>query len=63
MIYQKWHICVSKLAIIVLEFELYTPLCETQENVSPIVKSQATIFICEYIVSRNYFLFMEETLH
>lgn len=46
---RKWHICVSKLAISVLEFESYTPLCEIQENVGPIVKSQATN--CLYIVN------------
>lgn len=37
LIFQKWHIYVSKLAIIILEFEPYSTLCETHENVSPVV--------------------------
>lgn len=40
--FPKSGVFVSKLAIIVLEFESYTTCCETHENVGPVVKSQAT---------------------
>lgn len=40
LIFQKWHICISKLAVIVLEFEsyIYIPYSvRLNENVGPVL--------------------------
>ena len=55
---------MSKLTVIVLEFESYALFSQTHENWwSRSMKNQATSCLYEYILSGNYFLFIQEILH
>lgn len=54
---------MSKLAIIVLEFESNTSLCETHENIDLVLlKAKPLSLHCDYSL-RICFSFIQETLH